>query len=710
MKGITIFWLSLFLLEETMPRSRKKIEDTVALNQIAVMQNINSSIITKGEVYNPDNISADTYSEMGTHPTISGALDVIKLPIISVDWFISGSNPARVEFVEKNLRKLWAMFIRDLLGAYGTGFQPFEKVMAINEEGYYVYDKFLALNPKYVKIKQTPQFSFDGLKIETGYKEAVIPAEKSFVFTYKREYENFYGKPRIRGAYTPWYIHRYILEFTNIFYEKYASPTLVGYAPAVKQKFQGKDVDATDYMLKVLKSVQNASSLVLPHTGGKKDELKYFIDVLESQRTGGDFLTYLKYLDNAMFTGAGIPPLAFSAGEKGSYALFEEQASLFAQGVDGDITMIKYYIDKYIIKPLIEINFGGSAKDDTQFSYQSLANRDRELTRQIMLALVQQGKIDIAVKYLVDSLGLPAREAGQMIESAKTQVKDEKPKEEKKEEPELCRHGHGFKLGRKWMRKPNELEKHINFERVEKRYNDNQAMLLAGLSPILMKQKLKFIDSLQKAVDSKDYNRIKDMDIAFRSEYGNKLTDMGKGIFEEGFEDVSTEMKADIKTPAQAKNWVVTNSQNIADKHLNDLKFAVLATALNAVSKDLSSKEVVYDASQSWDEYINSKLNDSTILYNHKVYNEGRDWAGEESGAKYAIWSAVLDTHECDFCRGRDGMVIDVSNPDLAEYAPGNVHENCRCFWVYLTNDELPEDIKEWRTPSKTDAERYYSM
>ena len=67
-----------------------------------------------------------------------------------------------------------------------------------------------------------------------------------------------------------------------------------------KIKYQGKDIDATTYLLDVLKSMQNASATVLPHTGGKLDELKYQIKILESARTGGDFINYLKYLDNQM--------------------------------------------------------------------------------------------------------------------------------------------------------------------------------------------------------------------------------------------------------------------------------------------------------------------------------------------------------------------------------------------------------------------------
>ena len=680
-----------------MPAGRPK--KVIQTGQSVILPTRHYSLMNNKVAYNPDTITLETYNEMRKYPTIAGALDVIKLPIISVDWYIESSDERKKKFIDKVLRNLWAGFIRDFLTAYDFGFSAFEKVFDYDDDSKIILKKLFSLSPFFTKIRRTDDVSFDGVYFEpqgaSNTKGITLSADKSFVFTYKKEFENMYGAPRTRGSYTAWYVARYILEFTNVFYEKYATPQLVGYAPTAKIKYQGKDIDATTYMLDVMKSMQNASAVALPHTGGKKDELKYHIEVLESQRTGGDFINYLKYLDNQMFTGAGIPPLAYSAGEKGSYSLFETQQALFAQGVDGDLTVIKQHIDNYIIKPLIEMNFPDFAKDDTRWVYQSLANRDKELTRQIMIALVQQGKVEVATKYLSEALGMPMIETGKLLEEAKVEASVK--------ENVATGQANQTKMARN--KDVKRYDDNINYERIDKQYDDNEAMIIGGLLPILTKQKIKLIDSIQKSI--KNPSQIAGMDLSFKSEYENKVIESAKKIFDDGSADVKSEIGKRVTLPAEAKSWVVASAKNIADKHLNDLKFSVISATLLAISKELSEKEITFKASQAFDKYTDVSLYDSSALMNQKFYAEGREYTALESGVGYAQWSAVLDGRECEYCNGRDGMMIELSDPNFSEYSPGNVHENCRCMWIYIDSDLMPEG-KQFSTPSKRDIKEFY--
>lgn len=201
--------------------AKRKAKTDFPQGQLAVIPSNSFSITSKNTIYNPDNISISTYDEMRQHPTIAGGLDIIKLPITSVDWFISGSDERHTKFIEKNLRNIWAGFIRDIVLAYDFGWSGFEKVFDYDTDGMIIIKKLISLSPYFTQIRRTPQLSYDGLTLQSGaYEKADISADKSFVFTYKKEYENFYGKPHIRGSYTPFYIHRYILEFANKFYEK----------------------------------------------------------------------------------------------------------------------------------------------------------------------------------------------------------------------------------------------------------------------------------------------------------------------------------------------------------------------------------------------------------------------------------------------------------------------------------------------------------
>jgi len=52
-------------------------------------------------------------------------------------------------------------------------------------------------------------------------------------------------------------------------------------------------------------------------------------------------------------------------------------------------------------------------------------------------------------------------------------------------------------------------------------------------------------------------------------------------------------------------------------------------------------------------------------------------------------WSAILDTHTCNYCTSMDGRVIGVEDKAFSEYKPGEVHFGCRCIWVGIMKEEV---------------------
>ncbi len=60
---------------------------------------------------------------------------------------------------------------------------------------------------------------------------------------------------------------------------------------------------------------------------------------------------------------------------------------------------------------------------------------------------------------------------------------------------------------------------------------------------------------------------------------------------------------------------------------------------------------------------------------------------------------ATLDTHVCDYCKDRHGMIIDANSSEYYDFMPPN-HNFCRCFWETITSDapNIPEP--DWSNPS----------
>lgn len=645
--------------------------------------------------YNPSKISLPTYEEMRWYPTSHAALKLIKLPIMAVDWYIKCDDELIAKELEEDLRPIFPELIRDMTLAFDFGNAPFEKIFEINKR--VKYKKLLSLSPFIWKPRVDKMGNFDGIEnvSSTEAKPIKIDAEDCFVFTHQKEFGNNHGIPRLRGSYTPWFICRYVLQYAATYFEKYAGPLMLGYAPQGKTKFKGEEIDNIDMMVKILKSLQSSSVAALPMTGTKKDERKYWIEILESARTGGNYTEFLRYMDHLIFMGIACPELAYSSGEKGSYALGEEQFLIFFQGIDGELLDMSTYIDKYIINDLVSWNYGEKYKGKVHWIYQPLSKTDKKLVKDILLALVQQGNVDVARDFLRESSGLPL---------VKKYLGDEKNiKLPEKTIPKEATNASRVAF----TRKPNKIESHVNFEKIKDRFDKNEAGLIAATAVILSKQKDNLLNNIKKALTGGGAKQLKNVDIAYRSEYENTIANTAEKIFEEGIEDVVDEMDLkDIQLPPEAKAWVNARAKNIAEKHLNDLKFAVVGSALIGISKELSEKDILYQAEQKFNKYVDESLNDSSIMLTHKFYSEGREWTADESGMKYAEWSAVLDKNTCEYCEGRDGQIIELSNPDFSEFSPGNVHENCRCIWIYLEETEGLEP--NWRTPAKKDVAEYY--
>ncbi len=62
---------------------------------------------------------------------------------------------------------------------------------------------------------------------------------------------------------------------------------------------------------------------------------------------------------------------------------------------------------------------------------------------------------------------------------------------------------------------------------------------------------------------------------------------------------------------------------------------------------------------------------------------------------------ATLDTHVCDYCKSRHGMIIDANSPEYDSYMPPN-HPNCRCFWQFITSVEANIPDVDWVDPSES--------
>lgn len=61
-------------------------------------------------------------------------------------------------------------------------------------------------------------------------------------------------------------------------------------------------------------------------------------------------------------------------------------------------------------------------------------------------------------------------------------------------------------------------------------------------------------------------------------------------------------------------------------------------------------------------------------------------------------WVAKDDPKTCDYCRSRDGMIINSTDSEYNLYMPP-AHPHCRCHWANITSDNETIPERNWSDP-----------
>ena len=130
---------------------------------------------------------------------------------------------------------------------------------------------------------------------------------------------------------------------------------------------------------------------------------------------------------------------------------------------------------------------------------------------------------------------------------------------------------------------------------------------------------------------------------------------------------------------------------------------------LGAIKEGKTGNEAIYNAREQAKERAEKELKATASAQVGDAINDGRQQAADKAGVKLAQYSAILDDATCPLCRWMDGLIIRTDNPDYGIFSP-QVHQYCRCVWVYIRPDEEPQPDPTWETPPADLVDRHGSM
>lgn len=371
----------------------------------------------------------EDYRAMRSHYQVNSSLSVLSFMIHQLEWKIECDNKRIAAHVEENMQLVWTRLVRAMSQALWAGHSGsilqwendtsgrrimLSKIKDIEPEA-------SSINWKYVEgamPHNSPEGSippkikvFDGIKV-SGMPGA-IPQENSFWYPLLMENGDYTGRKLLQAAFQPWYFSMLLHLFSNRYFERYGEPLPIGRAPqGGRVNVGGSTMEANEYMLAMMGNLRSRGSVMLPSDkiedadGKPSNDYEYDIQYLESQMRGADFERYLTRLDEEISLALFTPLLLLrSGGGSGSYNLGTSHMQMFLWQLNALADDWGEYINRYIVEPMVDYNFGTTAKR-ARLKFHKTGRVTGETARAIIAQVLASGRIGVDLEELGQSIGL----------------------------------------------------------------------------------------------------------------------------------------------------------------------------------------------------------------------------------------------------------------------------------------------------------------
>jgi len=685
--------------------------------------------------FNPDQLARRkgglrVYDEMRIDDEVKSALTLKKFAVLAPGWMIepaSQDNEDLIisEFVEYCFGKLHgtiADFLFNTLSALDYGYSINEIVWLIFKEG--PFPGKIGIN--YIKHKKPHfyEFSLDRFSniLPNGLIQTILggpqplPVDKFVIYTYQKDFFNWYGTSDLRSAYRSFWAKDNIIKFWNIYLERYGMPLAIG-------ELNTSDPKSKTALKKVLKNLQSKTSV----TYSKGDfDIKYLEAV---RRSTSDYEKSLQFHNKAIARSILIPDRLNASGGSGDGGAFAQSKVHF----DVFLWVVNYLrgeiedsvMQEQVIRRLVNMNFG-NVRELPQFKFKPLTDDQKKGLVTAFSDSVQKGAISPTFKdenHIRAILSFPEKEEEDLpVEPIASGAITGTGDSNEAQGNAAGRAGPGNEgaqalLKQYVMRDKNNREKSINFKQIEKDLDSIEETTTEALKKTLTKQRDWLTDKTSKTMNKGQltFKFINDLVLKFSGELRKTVNKMNNVTYDQGRSDGKKELPKKFAAawkagnalpPEKAINYLESKSNftvaSIEDPLLKETQ-AVLVDSLR------TGRSVPETVKRLQDAYI-PYLEDGNVIKDTKqltsfrleaivrtsqseAYNYGRRQIGDDPDLKDFVlgyqFSEVIDSRTVEVSRFADGKTIEIKNP-LLETLQYPLHWNERGVFVFVTSNESP--------------------
>lgn len=303
-------------------------------------------------------------------PTVHAALEVVKLPIRQLEWFIDAASEDEADkdnakFIKRELfdRKLnWEKFLREVLTELDFGHSVFEKTLGLTDyEGKTrVGIEELGWRKQTSIQKWETQEQLPGITQQlTGTNNVSIPREKLIYFVHQQEGENFQGVSLLRYVYKAWDIKDKMELVNGVGLERQAVGVPIVEVPVDAST---EEINTIDTLMRQFRANEEG------YIRKPKGTLVEMLDMKAGSTK--DTLPTIQYYDRQIFISVLAQFLSLGAsGASGSRAVSDDQSKLFLMSEAALAKQIQTVIQKELIEPLCDLNFSNMPNGYPQLKF-----------------------------------------------------------------------------------------------------------------------------------------------------------------------------------------------------------------------------------------------------------------------------------------------------------------------------------------------------
>ncbi|MCI0407557.1 MAG: DUF935 family protein [Acidobacteria bacterium] len=357
-----------------------------------------SGFVTE-RLYNPDDLvgarGLRIYAQMQADDQVKAALTLKKQAVLSTGWDLEPASDAPedaevAEFCQAAFDQMEGTLDDDLyevMSALAYGYSVSELVYRPMDRG----DFAGKIGLKAIKTRMPHDFYFNVDRHDNLLPDGIeqfgrrLPADKFVVYSYGKEFDNWYGTSDLRAAYRPWWHKDNILKYQAIFLERYSIP----FAEGIVQPGATVDDAAIQDLRTVLENLQASTSLVHPN------DITLAFPAVASAQGAQIFVAAIRESDLQIARAILLPNLlgVSAQGDTGSFSQARKHFDVFILIVEKiQRELSEHVMGEQIIRRLVDLNY--DVEDYPLFTFLPFTETDKSQLLSLWYQAIAAGAVN----------------------------------------------------------------------------------------------------------------------------------------------------------------------------------------------------------------------------------------------------------------------------------------------------------------------------